>query len=418
MTALLITLGVFLVAVALNALVAGYETGFVSCNSIRIRYLAEEERRPWAARLLRHIESPDRMLTMLLIVNNILTVVATMSITNHFGEVVAMLIVTPTLLIFGEIIPKSVFRTHPNRLTLALLPLIAPVYWVLTPVTLPIATVTRALFRRINGRRAYLSPLMSSLEDVRVLVDESAQQGTIEPEERRMIHSIIDLQSKLAKEEMVPRIDVFALPDTATRAELLAFFAQTGRSRAPIYRDTVDHIVGVAGVHDVLLDTAPDDNSIQRFVRDVLHVPDTINLYDLFEKMKVEQQHIAVVTDEYGGTDGLITLEDILEVIFGEIQDEHDREEKPIHKVGARAFVIDARMALDEAAEFMGIRIEDDEVETVGGWVMHVAGRIPAQGEVIEHDGFHITILDAGVTQVAKVRLEIAQTPAETDRKS
>ncbi len=426
MTAALALLGVFFIAIVFQALFAGYETGFVSTNTIRIRYLAEEEGNPRARGLLRYIERPEQMLAMLLIGTNIATMAGTMAITQEFNmllgvsaadpaqaasvarwsELLAMVVVTPLLLVFGEILPKSVFRAHPSRLTLALFPVINAFYWMQAPVARPVSWLTQTLFRR-RDKRSYLSPLMSTLEDVRVLVDESAQHGTIDAEEQRMIHAIIDLQNLQAKEIMVPRIDISALPDTTTRSELLATFEATGKTRIPIYHESIDQIIGTVTAHDILLDTHSGNGDIRPFVREIMHVPDTITLGDVFEEMKRKKQHIAIVIDEYGGTDGLITLEDILEVIFGQIQDEHDREPKPIQRVGPEAYVVDARMSLEEAAEFMELVIEDDEVETIGGWLMHVAGRIPAQGEVIMHNGFRITVLEGGLNYISRIRVEI-----------
>ncbi|MFO7975222.1 MAG: hemolysin family protein [Candidatus Hydrogenedentota bacterium] len=433
MSTALILLLVFVIATVFSALFAGYETGFVSTNTIRIRYLAEEEGNLRARLLLRYIEHPEQMLATLLIGNNIVNIAGTMAITQEYNllfemsgaaagnsgawakwsELLAMLTVTPTLLILGEILPKSVCRTHPNRLALALFPIVNIFYWLLAPVALPVAYFSKVLFRSSEGR-TFLSPLMSTLEDVRVLVDESAHHGTIDAEEQRMIHAIIDLQNKQAKEIMVPRIDICALPDTTTRAELLAIFEESGKTRIPIFHESIDEVVGVVTAHDVLLDTASDNEDINRYIRDVMHVPDTITLDDIFEEMKRKKQHIAIVIDEYGGTDGLITLEDILEVIFGQIQDEHDREPRPIQRVGSDAYVIDARMSLEEACEFMDIIIEDEEVETIGGWLMHVAGRIPVQGEVVHHNGFRVTVLDGGVNFVSKLRLEILPEARET----
>lgn len=235
---------VFAAALVMSSLFAGYETGFVSTNPIRIRYLAEEEHMKRAIRFLHFAAYPDRMLSMLLLGTNLCTIIGTMaisramqSLTEDYSELLAMAIVTPLFLIFGEVIPKSVFRTHPTRMTLALLPIIEFFYALLAPFHIPMAWLTRFLFKRAGGDKHYLSPLMSSRDDVRVLVDESADHGTIEPEERKMIHSVINLQTKLAREIMVPRIDMQALPETATREELLAIFEESGRTRIVIYRD-------------------------------------------------------------------------------------------------------------------------------------------------------------------------------------
>jgi CBS domain containing-hemolysin-like protein len=403
-------LGVFLASIVLRGLFSGYETGFVSTNPIRIRFLAHQKDLTQARRLMQHLGKPDEMLSLLLVGTNIMTIVGTMAIvraaggfTDVYEELIATLVVTPVMVVFSEFIPKSVFRAHPNRLVLALLPVIRFFYWLLAPLALPTAWLTRLLFTE----RHYLDPLMSTREDVRVLVDESADHGTIEPEEQQMIHSVINLQRTQAKEIMVPRIDIQALPDTATRSELLTQFEETGRTRIPVYRETIDTVTGIVNAHDVLLDTEPGNQDISRFVREVIHVPDTVKVDDLFELLKETKKHIAIVTDEYGGTDGLITIEDILEQIFGEIQDEHDSEDRPIVRVGPHAYVIDARVPLEDVVEAIGASIQDDEVETVAGWLMHVAGRIPAVGEAIDHDRFRMTVLSGGPQSISKIRLEV-----------
>jgi CBS domain containing-hemolysin-like protein len=175
-----------------------------------------------------------------------------------------------------------------------------------------------------------------------------------------------------------------------------------------VYRGSIDKIVGIINVYDVLVDTATEDETIARFTRPVMHVPDSMKVDELLKSLKDAKQHMAIVIDEYGGTDGLITLEDILEEIFGEIQDEHDHEESPIYQVGPRAYVVDARTSLEEVSKVIGLPIEDEEVETVGGWVMHVTGRIPAQGEVIMHGPIQITILGGSAHCLIRVRLDIA----------
>jgi len=414
--AIFITLGVLLFAVLFQGLFAGYETGFLSVNPLRIRFLAEEENQTRAKRMLRYTGNPDQMLAMLLIGTNVGTVIGTIAVTRGFGELAAVFIATPVFLLFAEVVPKSIFRRLPNRLSLVLLPIIEIFYWVFAPLAWPLAKLSKLMFRfAADHQEHHLSPLMGSREDMRVLVDESADHGNIEPEEQRMIHSVINLQATQAKEIMVPRIDIQALPETATRAELLTLLEESGRTRIPVFRETIDVVIGVVSAHDVLLDPEPKTDVITPYVRDVLHVPDTIKVDDLFAQMKREKQYMTIVTDEYGGTDGLVTLEDILEEIFGDIQDEHDREEKQIHEVGPGAYVVDARMYLEDASEAIGVPITDEEVETVGGWLMRVAGRIPAQGEVITCGRFRATVLDGGTNYVAKIRLEVVASTEETN---
>jgi putative hemolysin len=405
-------LGILFVSIVAQALFAGYETGFVSLNPLRIRYLAEEEGRGSAKRLLQYSGKPDQMLAMLLIGTNIATVVASIALTRAFNEVIAMLIATPLFLVFSEIVPKSIFRAHPNRLSLWFLPIIEMFYVIMAPIAAPISWITRIMF---SGKDHHISPLMTTRDDVRVLVDESAHHGNIAPEEQRMIHSVINLQATQAKEIMVPRIDMQALPDSATRDDLLALLVQTGRTRVPVYRESVDTVTGVVNAHDLLLDATPEIQDIQRFIKPVLHVPDTMKVDDLFQVMKREQQHMAIVTDEYGGTDGLVTIEDILEEIFGDIQDEHDREESQIHLVGPGAYVIDARAYLEDVSDAINYKLTDAEVETIGGWLMRNAGRIPMQGEVIVSGRLRVTVLDGSPSGINKIRLEISPESKDID---
>lgn len=420
---MLIPIFVFLTALVLQGLFSGYETGFVSANPIRIRFRAEEEGSRRAARLLRHMQAPDSMLATLLIGQNVSVVVCSFVASAQVGRflpadaspaltVLAItLIVAPIMLVVSEIIPKSIFRRHPNRLSLALFPIIETFHYLLTPLSFPVAAGSRLFLRGQGSKHGLVNPFLASLEEVRVLVDEGVDHGTIEREEQVMIHSVIDLQATQANEIMVPRIHVQALPDAATRTMLVSLFKSSGRSRIPIYRDTIDKIVGVVNVFDVILDEHAEDENIARLIRPVIHVPDTLKADELFRKLKDAKQHLAVVTDEYGGTDGIVTIEDLLEEIFGEIRDEYDREESAIQKIGPNTYVVDALTPLDKVSAVLGASIEDDAVETIGGWLMHTAGYIPPAGTELAAGRFRVTVLDGTATHVSKIRIEILPVP-------
>jgi putative hemolysin len=408
MEGLLLAFAVFLLGVCLNAFFAGYETGFVASNPIRIRYLAERERQPNALRLLAYVEKPDRMITLVLVGTNLAMVMGTIAIARALqNDLVTTLIATPAFLIFGEVLPKSVFRIHPTRLSLGLLPVIRFFDGILAPVVIPVTWISQRFLALVGGEQRDIRKFMTSLEDMRHLVDESASHGTIDAEEKEMIHSVIDLHTRQANEIMVPRIDIEAAPESITRTELIALFTESGRTRVPIFRDTIDEVIGVVNAFDVLTDNSPGDESIRRFVRGVLHLPDSIKLDDALKAMRAEKQPMAILIDEYGGTDGLISIEDILEEIFGEIHDEYDKLERPIRKVGKDAYVVDARASLSDFAERTKVPVSDDEVETVGGWLMHITRRIPAKGEVIEQGRFKITVLEGGDSFVSSMRVEV-----------
>lgn len=403
--------GLFLAGVLLNAFFAGYETGFVSSNIIRVRHLAEKEKDAAAKRLLGFMEQPDRMIVVVLVGTNLALVLGTMALTDMLNNNTfwATVIATPAFLVFGEVLPKSMFRLHPTRLTLKLLPVVRFFDVLLFPLVLPVTWLSRRFVALVEAEQRDIRQMLTSQDDVRSLVDESAQHGTIEAEEQEMIHSIMDLQTRIVKEVMIPRINIRALPETATRQELVALLKESGHTRIPIYRESIDEIFGAVSAFSLLTDRSPDRQEIERFIRPVLHVPDTMKLDDLLKQMRDTKQPMAIVTDEYGGTDGLVTLEDILEEIFGEFHDEYDKEQTRIRRVGKNAYVVDARIPLEDAATFMKVELADEQVETVAGWVMHLTGRIPGRGEVIDHERFRITILDGGPNYIASVRLEVRE---------
>lgn len=413
MTVLFAAIGIFLLGVLLNGLFAGYETGFVSCDRIRIAHRAEEDRDPRAIMLLKHMLAPERMITTVLIGTNGALIIGSMALTSQIPnkEWLATLIAAPVFLVFAEIIPKTVFRRHPNRLSLAFLPLIRFFDILLTPLVLPVMWATGALRWVARVQESPARSILTTQEDFRSLVDESAARGTIQKEAQEMIHSVMDLSEMQAKELMVPRIDVEAVPVECTRSELVEAFHSTGRTRIPVYQESIDNIIGIVIAHDVLIDSNPEDQSIQRFIKETRHVPDTKPVGELLQEMKARRQHMAVVINEYGGTDGIITMEDILEEIFGDIQDEHDLETRQILQVAPNAYVVDARAPLDEFAEAINIDLSQAEAETVGGWVMHIAQRIPKQGERVKHGDLKITILEGARNQILKVRVDVNSSP-------
>lgn len=400
---------IFLISVVLNGFFAGYETGFVSANLIRIRNMAEKHRKASAMRLSAHYENPSRLITMLLIGTNLSMVVGTTALTRATGPVLAILIATPVFLIFAEIIPKSVFRHFPTRLIIFFFPLIRFFEGTLAILTIPMAWASQRFLSLIDDDGKGMRMFLTSMEDMRMLVDESHDQGTLDPEEHEMIHSVIDLGTQCANEVMVPRIHIQALPETATPQDLKTLFIESGRTRLPVYTETIDHVLGIVNAFDVIRDTSPDQQDIKSFVKPILHVPDTMKLDDVLKAMRDARQSMAIVTDEHGGTDGLITVEDILEEIFGEIHDEYDVMTTQIKKVAPNAFVIDANTNLEDMATAIHVDIEDEEVETVGGWINRIAGHIPAKGEVLFHESFRITILDGQPSHVTSVRLEIVE---------
>jgi len=413
-----LSIALFALGVLTNAFFAGYETGFLSVPRVRIKTLAEEEKNPNARRLLPYIERPERLITLVLVGTNLGMVMGSTALAEnpYIGSVIATFVATPLVVLFGEIVPKSMFRAHAVRAVLFFAPLIRISDFLLAPLVLPITWTSEYILRLTRADTGRARRFITSPEEIRTLIENTKARGEIQTEESEMIHSVMELSHRQAKEIMIPRTEIIALRDTATRQELVALLIQTGKTHIPLYRGTIDHIVGIVNVFDVLTDKDRTNPDILRFRKDVLHVPDTMPLDLLLDKMRRLRKPIAIVTDEDGITDGLISIDDILEEIFGKLPDEHDVEKPWVRRIGENTYVLDGRARLDEIAETLGIVLEAEDVETLAGWVMYHARCIPQKGETLILQGYRVTILEGTPNGILSVRLEPAHVPEPPGR--
>ncbi|MCA1900635.1 MAG: hemolysin family protein [Candidatus Hydrogenedens sp.] len=401
---------VFIGGVISSAFFAGYETGFISLNPIRVKHLSEKTHSRRAQILLKYLDNPDQLLIVLLLGTNISIVIASIALTHLLGNPISSLLVaTATILFFGEILPKTIFRVHPNTLCYFFVPIIVIFDFLLKPLSIPIVW----FFSKTLGTNQWFSSLkslMRSPEDMKRLVEQGAEHGGIHEEERDLIHSVFDLQQKVAKEIMVPRIDICAVSVLAKRDDVVQVFRENRYTRIPVYEENIDRIIGIIKAFDLLKDKTRENQDIRRFIRPVMFITDATPLDEILKQMRQQHQTMAIVVDEYGGTAGLITLEDILEEIFGEIRDEHDQEELPVRQMGPGDYIVRARTTLEEFRETTKIELYDDEVETIGGWLIKMVQRIPQKGEVLIAGPFRITILDGKPNCITLIRMEFQKT--------
>jgi len=404
-------LSIFICGVFFAALFAGYETGFISLNPIRVKNLFEKTHSRRARILLKYLDKPDELLIVLLLGTNFSVVVASIAMSELLGEpFLSLLIATGVVLYFGEILPKTIFRVHPNALCYLFVPAIVVFDFIFKPISIPLVW----FFSKALGSNHWFSSLQSlmrSPEDMKRLVEQGAEHGGIHQEESDLIHSVFDLQQKVAKEIMVPRIDICAVSSESTRDEVVQVFRENRYTRVPVYEETIDHIIGIVKAFDLIKDRDRNNQNIRRFLRPVMFITDATPLDEILKQMRRQHQTMAIVVDEYGGTAGLITLEDILEEIFGEIRDEHDQEELPIRQMGPGDYIVRARISIEEFKEITKIDLFDDEVETVGGWLVKTVQRIPQKGEVLIAGPFRITILDGRPNCVTLMRMELQKKP-------
>ncbi len=414
---------VLVVLILLGVFFSASETALFSSNRLHLRGLRERgDRRALLAHRL--LEDPGQLLTTLLVGNTIAdigaSVLATsiaLSLLGRHGEWVAFVGVTLLVLIVSEIAPKTLAARHADRVAL----------WVAGPITgfarlfgplIRVLSVIATTLIRPFGAAITTKPPLVTAEQLRFLVQVGEEQGVIEEGERAMIHSIFEFGNTLVREVMRPRIDIVAVPASATINEALSLVTEHGHGRLPVYEGNIDHIAGAVYVRDLLpaLRQGRLDQSVMEVRRPAYFVPETKNVDELFKEMQHKKVSMAIVLDEYGGTAGLVTMEDILEEIVGEIQDEYDLEEKPVHLLDARTAVVNARTHIHEVNELLDLHLPDENVDTIAGLVYTLLGRVPTQGETVSLPGAELRVEKTLGQRITKVRITRAVQVPEQEK--
>ena len=404
---------VLLVLLGISAWLSAAETALLAANRARIQQL-DEAGDPRARAVRRLLEEPGRLLTTLLAGDNIVNVAATVLATSVIlsvygwprGVPYALIGIVLVLLIFGEIVPKTIAAKYADRLALGFARPLAAFSVVLEPVVRALSALGAIVARPLGGRVNLNSPLVTE-EEIRELVKVGEEEGVIEETEREMIHSIFEFGDTVAREVMVPRIDMACVADTETVAGSLRLIRTEQHSRLPVYHGTIDQIVGIVHVKDLL--TAMLDGRSEAPVKDVARpayfIPESQSLARLLREFRRRKTEMAIVVDEYGGTAGLVTTEDLLEEIVGPILDEYDVEEKLVEIVNESVALVDGRASLQEINEALHLDLPVGEVDTIGGFIYSLLGHVPAQGESVTYDGVELFVERLEGHRVSRVRL-------------
>ena len=389
----------------LSAYFSATETAFSSANSTRLKTLAEKgsKKAKLACELLEHY---DKLLSTILIGNNIVNIlmasIGTVLFVRHYGDAgatISTIVVTVVVLVFGEISPKSVAKDCAERFAMFSAPILQVFLFVLTPLNFLFSLWKKLLAKvfRLNGESKM------SQEELLMLVDEVQQDGSIDKNEGELLKNAIDFSEQQAQDILSHRVDLAALPITASKEEVAALFTQTKYSRLLIYQDSIDHILGTVHQKDFYVGCGITEKPLEEIIVPPLFVLENEPISRLLKTLQKAKTHVAVVVDEYGGTCGIVTMEDILEELVGEIWDEHDEIEVFIRKTGANTFLVDSSMDFDEFAAYFQLKA-DSEMTSVSGWVMEQFGRVPESGERITAGP-----LDVLVTKVDNHRIEEIQ---------
>lgn len=400
--------------VLLSAYFSATETAFLSFNRIRIKNLAENGDRR-AGRVLKLAERYDRLLSAILVGNNIVNILLAALATVFFvdlygqnrGATVATAVTTVVVLIFGEISPKSLAKDHAEGFAMASAPFLQAVTLLLTPINWLFSLWKKLLAAVFKSRE----DTSVTEEELLTIVDEAEQGGSLNEQESELIRRVITFNDREALDILIPRVDVTGIAADADAAELAAVFAATGYSRLPVYEETMDRIVGIVHLKDYLAaaDSAPTPRQI---MQPALFVPPTVKIRLLLKQLQTAKCHIAIVSDEYGGTLGLVTLEDILEELVGDIWDEHDDVVENIRQQADGRWVVLCSTELSEMMAYFD-RETACEAATVSGWVMEALGSIPAVGDSFTADGLEVTVLTVDANHPEEIAVKPIAPPAE-----
>jgi putative hemolysin len=432
-----IELGIIAVLVLLNGVFASTEIALVTVRRSRLQQLVDEGNK--AAARVQHLKAnPGRFLAVIQVgitflgflasafaavslVDGVRDTLATLGPLAGVAGVAALILVTGTLtvftIIFGELVPKQIGLAHAERVSMTFSRLIDGLGRVFGPFVAFLTWTTRQI-SRLFGADVLADERISS-EELRLIIEQGGQQGILEAEEQQMIHAVIELGDQRVHEVMVPRTAMVTLASTASFEEAIDTIVQEGHSRIPVFEDSVDEIVGILYAKDLLpflKGSVTERPALRSLLRTPVFVPESMTVDDLLHELQRRKVHLAVVLDEYGGTAGLVTIEDLLEEIVGEIQDEYDSEEPMVVRISDDEARLDGRAHVDDLAELFDATLgleDEDEYDTVGGLIYHRIGGVPKPGDQVQVDGLTLTVETTDGRRVGKV---LVVRTASTDR--
>ena len=421
----MIPLTIFLLACA-GVYLGVIEAALSALMRLSLRLIAERSDRPGA--LGAYLDDPLLLFVPTRLLLGLVTAAATALLARVIGVDGAhtlgsvLLSITAFVIVCEVLLPLAIVNRDPEGVLEVLLPTFAPVARALGPMTRWIASKVPDT-KRATGPPSTPDEAAEEANDAaKAYIESAEQEGLIEGEERRLLQSIVDFGDTLVREVMTPRPDIVAMREDATIGQLRALFREQEYSRFPVFKESLDNIAGFVFIKDlVVLGARDDDRPIQPLVRPAVFVPETKRVPELLKQFQRQQTQCAIVVDEYGGTAGLVTIEDLLEEIVGEIRDEYDVESEPIVDEGNGRFIVSGKVSVHEVAQRLNVEIEREGFETVGGFLLSHVGRVPAVGERFDVDGLNVEVLESERRRINKVRISRLSTTAaagDTEAKS
>jgi Hemolysins and related proteins containing CBS domains len=402
---------VIVVLLVLSAFFSSAETALTTVSRLRVMTLAEEGNKS-ASVLLKVIDNKEKMLSAILIGNNIVNIsvssLTTILVTNLFGSYavsIATGLLTILVLIFGEITPKTFATLHNEKISLKYARIIYAIMWVLTPVIFIInklAFLVMLLFKSENSAKTSTY----TENELKTIVNVSHAEGVIETEEHEMLQNIFEFSDRQAKDVMIPRVDVCMLEVSSTYDEIMETFRANRYTRIPIYEDSTDNVIGIINIKDLVLYKHGESFSIRNYLREPYYTYEYKKLSDLLLEMKKASANITIILDEYGAASGLLTLEDLVEEIVGDIKDEYDYDEEDLLKaVSDTEYIVEAQMNLDDFNDILGTKLVSDEYDSVGGFIIEHLDRMAHTGDMVETPDISFLVDSTDKNRIEKVHV-------------
>ncbi|MCC0783076.1 HlyC/CorC family transporter [Clostridioides sp. ES-S-0108-01] len=404
---------IFLIVLLMgSAFFSASETALMSLSKIRIRYMQDEGVK--GAKLVSSlIENPNKLLSSILVGNNVVNIAATSISTSLFiglmgekGVALATAVMTVLVLIFGEITPKTIAANNSEKVSLLVSKPIKAIIFILRPIVWIFNIITNIIFKLFGitnkGAKSFITE-----EELKTMVNVSHEEGVLEMEEREIINNVFEFGDMQAKNAMVQRIDMVAIDMEDSYDEIIQVFKTEKLSRMPVYEETIDDIVGILNIKDIIFlsDEEIESFDIKNYMREPFFTYEFKKITQLLEEMKLEKSQMAIVVDEYGGTSGLLTIEDLVEVIVGDIEDEYDEEDDEIQVIKEDEYIVDGSTKIGDVNELIGVNLESEEFDSIGGFIIGHLSRLPEENEVIEVDNIRFCIESIEKNRIKKIRI-------------
>ena len=415
-----IQLLILILLLCLSAFFSSAETALLSISQVRIRTLVDEGNKR-AVTLDRVVSNKSKMLSAILIGNNVVNLSASSLITSlvikNFGNAyvgIATGIITLLILIFGEISPKTMATLQAEKVALKVAGIISVLMKILTPVIFIVNLLAGGVLRLMGVDPNAKTDTITESE-LRTIVDVSHEEGVIESEERRMINNVVDFGDTQAKDVMVPRIDMVFVEENTTYDELMEVYRENMFTRIPVYRDTTDNVIGIINMKDLLFYEKGTDFRLKNYLREAYFTYEFKKTSELFVEMRQNSVSLAIVLDEYGATAGLITLEDLLEELVGEIRDEYDADElKSLQKLSDREYRVEGSMKLDDINDALELFLSSEDYDSVGGLIIGALDHVPAAGESVTVDDIRFVVEKMDKNRIEWVKMTLPE-PDKTE---